>query len=1248
LKTLNLLFVFWSIFSSLNLWAVTETTTTPNSCGAEYTISGLDGISTSSNGTNYYVGSYSDTKTIYLKFTPSVDGDISMSEGIHPYGSSMQVKFYVGTTCGGADIVASNANGTTHGPFSYSVVSGNTYYVEVLKKDKNYMRYSLTYTFIEAAISYITTDEVIPTIEANATAAVCGSFEDVLQTRNNPSSISHVGGGSADIYNSTDCTLNTGIVDFGTYQHLNCDGGDATATGTYSTTLNLNYVNVPAVATISSAPSSSVANQTVTSSQTLVSSEYNQVEIGTGSFVSLAVDFSALRFINTLNFTKDNTVTFSTPTPYNLEIGSVGIVNNGSGNSFTTSTIPKNIKINSFSLPGKTSIDFEALQTIKIETLEIGRAGTSVLLKAPYVQINSLHQTNTYGGTSTVEIHADYIDIGSLALDQEATIIIKPYTTGKRVLFKANSITASSSSTMIVDSGNYYTTSFDIPGSTDVSSIRATDNNQIINFYINGDFKPGNDPGINSTGNNGNFGTLPPNNFMLFVSGDLETGGGGTTFNATVYVEGSASFGSPSYLKGALSSGGSILIGQNSAFYYDQDIANDGWGSCGGGGSTSGSSPSGSFNLIETNTILNGQDPVDETDTKNDIYTKVINKDFNISLVHLTNDNVTVNDSFNGFVSINIIDSSNNDILQEDVWHYSFVSTIANASLLGQYQINNLNLNTIGKDVKFKIYYIDWDQLLYDNPGITCANHSTTQGNLPGVPSCLNNESNLVAIFPIVAASCLDETSTGAPCESNNHGIGNSPYDQEDAGSNKGYGCALCLLGGGQSVYSRDNFAIRPDKFILSNLPTLPRAGKDYNITVTAAAYNQTTAETDYTAVKNELSIGQTIYYPDGATSPTLNGTLAFSTSNFTIANGTASDVGVTFDDVGKVDMNITDANWTVVDTNDTVADCSATGRLICGDANVTFIPEHFKFTTNSLGNHQGLGFTYISSDLNISAPLSLKVVAANDDDNATKNFNSTAWENPVNITFSLVNIPTGYTLTDVKKRELTGDNNLTFDANGTKTLLNTDANVSLNFDRNISVAKNPFMLLGSDVNITTESNYSGVLVTGSSLADTNATFIYGRTHAPRKRFVGATGVDFIYYEAYCSGTDCNKTLLPNGSDSNSSDDPRWFVNSSHIGTSGSAGSATQKGTVYVTSGVLAGTPATANLTYDTTRGYPYKATMENNASSWLIYNKYKATATANEFEVEFVGDSTWAGQHETNATTDTNASSTTNRRTMW
>ncbi len=58
---------------------------------------------------------------------------------------------------------------------------------------------------------------------------------------------------------------------------------------------------------------------------------------------------------------------------------------------------------------------------------------------------------------------------------------------------------------------------------------------------------------------------------------------------------------------------------------------------------------------------------------------------------------------------------------------------------------------------------------------------------------------------------------------------------------------------------------------------------------------------------------------------------------------------------------------------------------------------------------------------------------------------------------------------------------------------------------------------------------------------------------------------------------------------------------------------------------------------------------MINAPSDWLIYNRYDANATVNEFEVEFVNaGGQWAGKEEAGSTTKEVGSSKTNRRSMW
>ncbi|MBE0514779.1 hypothetical protein, partial [Sulfurimonas sp.] len=148
-------------------------------------------------------------------------------------------------------------------------------------------------------------------------------------------------------------------------------------------------------------------------------------------------------------------------------------------------------------------------------------------------------------------------------------------------------------------------------------------------------------------------------------------------------------------------------------------------------------------------------------------------------------------------------------------------------------------------------------------------------------------------------------------------------------------------------------------------------------------------------------------------------------------------------------------------------------------------------------------------------------------------------------------------------------------------------------------------------------------------------------------------------FESYCSGTDCVKTLLPNGVASKNTDDLRWFINDKHNSTNdGIIGTVTQKDATPAnpTDDIVTASPVeysvtwkpTTDLTYNESKGYPYRTTMNNDASPWLIYNEDVPTATRNEFQVEFDNIGVWTGENETDTTTTTPEGATTNRRIMW
>ncbi|WP_434657376.1 hypothetical protein [Sulfurimonas sp. NW9] len=224
---------------------------------------------------------------------------------------------------------------------------------------------------------------------------------------------------------------------------------------------------------------------------------------------------------------------------------------------------------------------------------------------------------------------------------------------------------------------------------------------------------------------------------------------------------------------------------------------------------------------------------------------------------------------------------------------------------------------------------------------------------------------------------------------------------------------------------------------------------------------------------------------------------------------------------------------------------------------------------------------------------------------------------------------------------------------------------LNMNYMREKDTAVNPTTLtfIKYQVNCTNavaDCTFNADLInskTTKGIKDLNSTIpvrhYYGRTNAPRQTVLGSDGNVSVYYEVFCNGATCNKSLLQDGNSSTSTDDPRWFVNTNHTSDAGTAAqtATVQKNgvNVSITREANGNHPDYIGVHYNGSSGYPYKATMENNASGWLIYNKYNANAATNEFQVDFVNpNANWAGIYETNATTNKNASDNTNRRLMW
>ena len=447
----------------------------------------------------------------------------------------------------------------------------------------------------------IVPDEDVPDENVTPVAPICGTFEDMFQTRKECGDSS---GGEIDFNNAgqtldgsnnviidaTDNELTTCGVstpDWVTNQFETCgEAGDCVANNSNAQAVDINYTNPPTTADVDETVTTLTDDLVISSSNSNINAPapaYDEVKPSNGGVTGYTVNFDITRElkVNKISTNTNSTFNFNSDSAYNLKIGKVEIASNGSGNTYDISDGKvKNIKIYSFDQSYNTQVKMYAQQTIKMNSFHVGRTGSHVVMKAPYININDFEVTNSGSNDAYVDIYANVIDIGSLKLSQNSHVKIYPYTEGRRILARFNTVEETSSSDIQISTGKYYVNSeWILPGTSDVSAIRAIDNNQDIDFIVNSGLEVGNNPGINSLGNHGNFGDLNAAHFRLYINGNLNTGGGGTTLNATIYVNGDVSLGNPTYIKGAVNANSKVDVGQGQ-FIYDQNISDAGWGEC--------------------------------------------------------------------------------------------------------------------------------------------------------------------------------------------------------------------------------------------------------------------------------------------------------------------------------------------------------------------------------------------------------------------------------------------------------------------------------------------------------------------------------------------------------------------------------------------------------------------------------------------------------------------------------------------
>jgi uncharacterized repeat protein (TIGR01451 family) len=724
------------------------------------------------------------------------------------------------------------------------------------------------------------------------------------------------------------------------------------------------------------------------------------------------------------------------------------------------------------------------------------------------------------------------------------------------------------------------------------------------------------------------------------------------------------------------------------------------------------------------------------------ITTKIVNKPFSLKLVKLDSaGNQAAFTSSLGFNLPVLLTSWNDDtirLIPDGTELPEFVG--------GQSEItaSGLNIARAHQSDWVKMSFIDWNQLDWAGSKVNCAQTSTTAGNLNGVPQCLNSKANVEKVFPadefpLVQTLCLGNdpafpVGKNAACDPSAYNTGGSSGSKGNIYPEKynhAAGCLQCLADSNLSFSSRstDNFAARPDEFIISSAsnsyPDLLRSGEEYNLSLFAqdGIKNDTLYTANYNRANTDIDVNATLYLPNGGardSSGLLNGDANKTGNDFNITEGVSRTTGTTpvdktdvvgfvFNNVGDVKIRVMDTFWSAVDNDDTPQDCNLTRTVIadgttkdiegstyvCGESPLlTFIPHHFTLSGVQLNNHRNdSSLTYLSNDLNMSAHLDVSIAAANKNEGVTSNFKANFYENPVlidvNVTDWNTSLPVRHPLNNTKNiKDIPTAQLLGFglpDANGTHTIPWNESNATqqlmFNYARENNATVNPFVVPGSDVNITVSSRYTGTAPEGSAeingiaLADANATFAFGRAK-PSSDFYEDITNNFvntpISIVIHCNPT--SPDVIARGGcpmlgidtlngQTNESD---WWLSTGHneargdgnitlsqpIVTEGAGAPTVTTDVTVVVSGQDNDINVTSNATtLPMTVDINLSVTNPTDTNTWLIYNLDENNNLSNPdpfYKVRFIGQSGWTGHGDTGHVVDSNVSEKKNKRLGW
>ena len=601
------------------------------------------------------------------------------------------------------------------------------------------------------------------------------------------------------------------------------------------------------------------------------------------------------------------------------------------------------------------------------------------------------------------------------------------------------------------------------------------------------------------------------------------------------------------------------------------------------------------------------------------------------------------------------------------------------------------------RDVKIVARYDDITGELATNLA-QCIKRSATTGNLQDIAACLNSEDKLEDAYVRTASACLNTwiASNGqpyGPCSSNAGNAGFPlipPYDAEPA-------CLSCLIGPTISAFSKDNFAVRPDKYdvpALNGAAVIVKAKEPTALTFLAVNADGATPTTLY-------SEDQTVSFNVDFNITDVTKVCDFSTFDMSpqvhFVDGSNSN-DFTFDHVGVFEMKVSEidgSEYALVDADDTVDD----QRFISPwTLDVTITPDYFELNTTYHDANKNKNFTYLSDGadgFNMMSMLEISLDAKGFDNLTTPNYDKDCYAQDIDIDISHSTV-TSPNLTEIVMRaqskyggvanvdqNVTKGSNISFTtANGYPLLKDfflsgvADIELLINFNRKTDKPLNPFKFTLIDMTVADENGTTtDDTLPQPQVLDQNATFFYARVHSPRNRAMcptasGSCGgnVNF-FYEIYAKNATTVQrgliTTLLGTSPKKSLDSVNWYRNLEHNlssdgnVTSSSYNTMTTPITIspvnYTVNTALVAT--TAAYTYSGTRGYPYKTTVTvdsslNDTQAWLIYDPLNPhPVVANRAELEFYGPGEWSsdtGAAESVDDAGSEKNRNTNRRIRW